>query len=76
MPTPITRPDLTDYRVYIDVLLDKLNEDSVRKMSVEVRKMSVEDLMKLLIEKAMKTYCPDVVVVPIRKRYEVIALEF
>jgi len=69
MPTPITRPDLTDYRVYIDVLLDKLNEDSVRKMSVE-------DLMKLLIEKAMKTYCPDVVVVPIRKRYEVIALEF
>ncbi len=61
--TPITRPDLTDYRVYIDVLLDKLNEDSVHKMSIE-------DLMKLLIEKAMKNYCPDVVVVPNRKRYE------
>jgi len=61
--TPITRPDLTDYRVYIDVLLDKLNEDSVYKMSVE-------DLMKLLIEKAMKNYCPDVVIVPNRKRYE------
>ena len=61
--TPITRPDLTDYRVYIDVLLDKLNEDSVHKMSIE-------DLMKLLIEKAMKNYCPDVVVVPNRNRYE------
>ena len=61
--TPITRPDLTDYRVYIDVLLDKLNEDSVHKMSIE-------DLMKLLIEKAMKNYCPDVVIVPNRKRYE------
>lgn len=61
--TPTTRPDLTDYRVYIDVLLDKLNEDSVYKMSIE-------DLMKLLIEKAMKNYCPDVVIVPNRKRYE------
>ena len=60
---PTTRPDLTEYRVYIDVLLDKLNEDSVYKMSIE-------DLMKLLIEKAMKNYCPDVVVVPNRKRYE------
>lgn len=60
---PTTRPDLTEYRVYIDVLLDKLNEDSVYKMSIE-------DLMKFLIEKAMKNYCPDVVVVPNRKRYE------
>lgn len=61
--TPTTRPDLTDYRVYIDVLLDKLNEDSVYRMSIE-------DLMKLLIEKAMRNYCPDVVIVPKRKRYE------
>jgi len=60
---PITRVDLTDYRVYIDVLLDKLNEDSVYKMSME-------DLVKLLIEKAMKNYCPDVVIIPKRKRYE------
>ena len=60
---PVTRPDLTDYRVYIDVLLEKLNENAVYKMSIE-------DLMKLLIEKAMKNYCPDVVVVPKRKRYE------
>lgn len=60
---PTTRPDLTDYRIYIDVLLEKLNENSVYKMSIE-------DLMKLLIEKAMKNYCPDIVVVPKRKRYE------
>lgn len=60
---PITRPDLTDYRVYIDVLLEELNKDSVYKMSIE-------DLMKLLIEKAMKNYCPDVVVISNRKRFE------
>ena len=64
---PVTRPDLTDYRIYIDVLLEKLNEDSFYKMSIE-------DLMKLLIEKAMKNYCPDVVITPKRKRY--ITLEF
>jgi len=62
-PIPITRPDLTDYRVYIEVLLERLNEDSVYKMSIE-------DLMKLLIEKAMKEYCPDFVIVRKRKRYE------
>lgn len=60
---PVTRPDLTDYRIYIDVLLEKLNEDSFYKMSIE-------DLMKLLIEKAMKNYCPDIVIIPNRKRYE------
>jgi hypothetical protein len=62
---PTTRPDLTDYRVYIDVLLDRLNEDSAFKMSIE-------DLMKLLIEKAMKQYCPDVVIERKRKQYIVI----
>jgi hypothetical protein len=60
---PNTRPDLTDYRIYIDVLLEKFNENSVYKMSME-------DLIKLLIEKAMKTYCPDVLVIPNRKRFE------
>lgn len=59
---PTTRPDLTEYRVYIDVLLERLNEDSHYTMTVS-------DLMKLLIEKAMKQYCPDVVVTPKRKRY-------
>ena len=61
--TTKTRPDLSDYRVYIDVLLERLNQDSVYKMSVT-------DLIKLLIEKAMKEYCPDVVLKPKRKRYE------
>lgn len=59
---PTTRPDLTEYRVYIDVLLERLNEDSRYTMTVS-------DLMKLLIEKAMKQYCPDVVVTPKRKKY-------
>ena len=63
MTIPVTRPDLTDYRIYIDVLLDRLNEDGFYRMSIE-------DLMKLLIEKAMRNYCPDVVIFPNRKRYE------
>lgn len=60
--TPKCRPDLTDYRVYIEALLDRLNEDAAYKMRVT-------DLMKLLVEKAMRNYCPDVVVKPKRKRY-------
>jgi len=39
---PKTRIELTDYRIYIDVLLEKLNEDSVNKMRMN-------DLIKLLI---------------------------
>lgn len=61
--TTKTRPDLSNYRIYIDVLLERLNRDSVYKMSAT-------DLIKLLIEKAMKEYCPDVVLKPKRKRYE------
>lgn len=56
------RPDLTGYRVYVEVLLDRLNRDSAYRMTVT-------DLMKLLIEKAMKEYCPDVEIDPKRKRY-------
>lgn len=65
---PKTRPDLTEYRIYIEVLLDRLNQDSVYKMGVA-------DLIKLLIEKAMKEYCPDVVIKSKRKRYIRIELE-
>lgn len=65
---PTTRPDLTEYRVYIDVLLERLNRDSVYRMSIE-------DLIKLLIEKAMRNYCPDVVIKPKRKAYITIELE-
>jgi len=60
---PHVRIDLTDYRIYIDVLLERLNKDSIYKMSMS-------DLLKLLLEKAMKEYCPDVVIVKKRKRYE------
>lgn len=63
MATVKTRPDLTSYRIYIQLLLERLNQDSVYKMTVT-------DLLKLLIEKAMKEYCPDVVIKPNRKRYE------
>jgi hypothetical protein len=56
------RPDLTSYRVYVEALLERLNRDSVYKMTVT-------DLMKLLVEKAMREYCPDVVVNKDRKPY-------
>lgn len=58
----LLRPDLTGYRVYVEVLLDRLNRDSAYRMTIT-------DLMKLLIEKAMKEYCPDVEINPKRKRY-------
>lgn len=64
---PVTRIDLTSYRVYLDVLLERLNDDSIFMMNRT-------DLVKLLIEQAMKNYCPDVVIEPNRKRY--IRLEF
>ena len=60
---PKTRIDMTDYRVYIDVLLDELNKDSVWKLSME-------DLLKIFVEQAMKKYCPDVVICPNRRRFE------
>ena len=64
----VLRPDLTSYRIFIEVLLERLNQDSVYKMTVT-------NLLKLLIEKAMKEYCPDVVIKKDRKRYVTITLE-
>lgn len=61
------RPDLTDYEVYIMALVDKLNEESIRKMSKT-------DAVKFAIEKAVKSVVPDIVIKPKRKRY--IRLEF
>lgn len=58
---PQTRIDLTDYRVYLDVLLSRMNEESAYRM--------MTDLIKLLIEKAMKNYCPDVIINPSRTPY-------
>ena len=56
------RPDLSEYEIYVEVLLDKLNENSLYKMCKT-------DVVKIVIEKAMKEYCPDVVIKPKRKRY-------
>lgn len=61
------RPDLSDYEIYIMALVDKLNEDSIYKMSRT-------DAVKFAIEKAVKSVLPDVVIKPKRKRY--IRLEF
>jgi len=61
------RPDLSDYEILIMSLVDKLNENSVYKMSKT-------DAVKFAIEKAVKSVLPDVVIKPKRKRY--IKLEF
>lgn len=56
------RPDLTEYEIYVMALVDRLNEDSVFKMSKT-------DAVKLAIEKAVKNILPDVVIKPKRKQY-------
>ena len=56
------RPDLSDYEIFILALVDKLNENSVYKMSKT-------DAVKMAIEKAVKTVLPDVEIKPKRKRY-------
>lgn len=57
------RPDLTDYRPYIQAMTDKLNEDGLLKMSDT-------DAVKLAIEKAVENLLPDVVIVKRRKIYQ------
>jgi len=57
------RIDLTDYEPYIDMLVDRLNQDSVRKMSRP-------DVIKILIEKAMDKLSPDVRITKTRRLYE------
>lgn len=56
------RPDLSEYEIYVMALVDRLNEDSVFKMSKT-------DAVKFAIEKAVKNVLPDVVIKPKRKRY-------
>jgi hypothetical protein len=57
------RPDLSEYEIYILALVDKLNEESMFKMSKT-------DAVKMAIEKAVKNVLPDIVIKPKRKRYE------
>lgn len=56
------RPDLTNYEMYVEVLADKLNEESLFKMSKT-------DAVKIAIEKALEKACPGVVVNKKRKTY-------
>lgn len=63
----VFRPDLSDYRIYVELLADKLNEDALFKMSMT-------DAIKILIEQKMDEFLPDVVVNKKRKIYQ--RLEF
>ena len=56
------RPNLSDYEILIMALVDKLNEESVYKMSKT-------DAVKFAVEKAVKNILPDVEIKPNRKRY-------
>lgn len=61
------RPDLSDYRIYVEMLTDKLNEDALFKMSMT-------DAIKILIEQKMDEFLPDIIVNKKRKIYQ--RLEF
>jgi len=61
------RPDLTDYRPYVEMLQDTLNEEALFKMSMT-------DVIKILIEQAISKHHPDIEVVRVRKAYQI--LEF
>lgn len=61
------RPDLSEYRIYIELLADKLNENALFKMSNT-------DVIKILIEQKMAELVPDVVINRKRKIYQ--TLEF
>jgi hypothetical protein len=56
------RPDLSDYLVYVEALTDKLNEESLYKMSKT-------DAVKIAIERAIEKVLPDVVIHEKRKKY-------
>ena len=57
------RIDLTDYEPFIDALVDRLNRDSVRKMTRP-------DVIKILIERAIENIAPDVKINRKRRLYE------
>ena len=63
MSSPTFRPDLTEYRVYVEMLQDRLNEESLLKMSMT-------DVVKILIERAVSEYHPDVEIKRVRKIYK------
>lgn len=59
---PEFRPDLTDYRIYIELLADKLNQEALYRMSLT-------DIIKILIEQKISEVLPDVIINKTRKRY-------
>jgi hypothetical protein len=61
------RPDLTDYEHYIELLVEKLNEEALFKMSKT-------DAVKIAIEKALQSLVPDVIINKKRTIYQ--TLEF
>lgn len=56
------RIDLTDYRPYIELLRDRLNEDGIYTMSLT-------DAVKMAIEKTVEKLLPDVEIKKTRKKY-------
>ena len=58
--TGMFRPDLTEYRAYLEMLRDRLNEDALQKMSLT-------DVVKIIIEKAVSEYHPDIEIKRVRK---------
>jgi len=56
------RVDLTEYRVYIEALQDRLNADGAYRMSMT-------DAVKIAIEKAVEKLLPDVEIKKKRKQY-------
>lgn len=62
MKTTTFRPDLSEYEIYVESLVDRLNEDGVNKMSKT-------DAVKLAIEQVCKRVLPNVEIKPKRKKY-------
>jgi hypothetical protein len=62
MKDGVLRIDLTEYRPWIEMLRDRLNEDGVYQMSLT-------DAVKIAIEGALERLVPDVVITRTRKRY-------
>ena len=61
------RPDLTEYRIYVELLVEELNKEALLKMNLT-------DAIKILIEQKMAERLPDVVVNKKRTVYQI--LEF
>jgi len=57
------RPDLSDYLPFVQALADRLNADAMYTMSLT-------DVVKICIERAMQNYATDVKIERTRKKYE------